>query len=205
MHRARATEGQHRKSARIVALFDDVHSGGVGHTFVHHTMNSKCRIFDTQTKRLRNVRVNRALRCVPMKRHLSAQKKSGIEVPQHQIRIGHRGPCATASVASRPGIGAGAGRANAQQAKRIKPGDTAATSTNLNHVNHGHANRKTAPLLEAPHARRFKVRGNLRSEILDQRSLRGRSSHIKREEVGQLRCPTHMHSGHRSAGRSRFQ
>src|SRR5207237_9843781 len=68
---------------------------------------------------------------VDVERHLAAEKVSGIQAAENEVRVGHRRLRTAARVAGRPRISTGALRPDAKNAPCIHPSDRAAAGADL--------------------------------------------------------------------------
>ena len=134
-----------------------------------------------------------------MEPHLAAEEIVGVEVAEQQVGVGDRRRRASCAVAGRPGLGARAVGADAQQAERIDPGDAAAAGADLDEVHRRRLEKQAAAFLEASHARHLELGGARRLAAGDQRDLGGRAAHVEGENVGRAE-PLGEMRGDRDAG-----
>ena len=87
-----------------------------------------------EVQRRRDIALERALRLFALDHHLSPEKMLGIEVAEHQSRVGDRRAIAALRIAGRSRHRAGAVRSHVQQTALVDPRDTAATRSDAAHV-----------------------------------------------------------------------
>ncbi len=87
--------------------------------------------------------IHRRRGSVSIQVHSAADELVRRDAPQHDVRVGNRGPAAFA-IAGRSGIGARAFRTHAQQAAFIHARDGAAARADRVDIEHRNANRKSA-------------------------------------------------------------
>ena len=112
------------------------------------------------------------------KRQPAAQEVVGVEQPQHQVGVGHRGPRTTPPVGRRSRIGAGAHRAHAQQAAGIDPGDAAAARAHRAHVDLGQPQQVVVD---------GRLGGADQRASTDGGDVEGRAAHVDHDDVGLVR------------------
>ena len=98
-----------------------------------------------------------------------------VEPPEHQIGVGDGRLGAAAAVADRAGIGAGAFRADLDQAGGIDAGDRAAAGADRVHLDHRHVDRHRIFDLD--------LVGDGRLGIADQRDIGRGAAHVVGDEV----------------------
>src|SRR6185436_13844946 len=107
---------------------------------------------------------------------------------ESDVRVRHRGLPAAAAVARRPGVRAGAARADGDRAGRVAPRDRAASGADLGDVDRRYADQLAR---SAQQARADRERGAhlvlLRprdAAVLDEGGLGGRAAHVEGDRVG---------------------
>src|SRR5262249_10869794 len=84
------------------------------------------------------MRLERGARCRDVKLLRAAEEIIRVEVAAHEVGVGDRWAQTAASIAGRAGIGAGALRADVEEAAAVDPGDRAAAGGYRGHIERGH-------------------------------------------------------------------
>ena len=109
----------------------------------------------------------------------AAEERAGPDGADHDMRVGRRGLGAALAVAGRPGIGAGALRADAQHAAIVDPGDRAAAGADRDDVEHRRADRQAVDLA---------FRGERRPSVLHQADVGRGAAHVEGDQVLEARA-----------------
>jgi hypothetical protein len=137
--------------------------------------------------------------------HAAAEEAVGVEPPEHEIGVGHRGLGAAAAVAGGTRIGAGAHRADMQAAALVAPGERAAARADLDDVDHRQLHRLAGELV-ADHVALL----DRRQAVGDQRGLGGGAAHVEAdgardaEAAGKMAGADHAGDGARLHHRDRL-
>ena len=186
--------------AIVEAALAGVDAEGARHVLADDVVDAPGRAQRLEPERLGDAVADRRLGRRPVERHRAAEEEAGVEIAEHEVGVGQRRPGAAAAVAGRTRIGAGAARADAQQAAIVDLGDAAAAGADLDHVDDGDADRQAAALAELVHARDFHAVALDRRAAAHERALGGGAAHVEGEQVGQVeRCGRDR----RSSGRRR--
>ena len=130
---ARAAAGHHHVVARVDAALDRHRANGRRHVRVHDGDDPGRGLAHAQVQRDGDVRLDRRVRQIRIQRAPPAQKRAGGHASDRQVGVGHRGFVTPARVARRPGLRAGAVRADAQGVATVEPGEGAAARADRQH------------------------------------------------------------------------
>src|SRR5581483_119886 len=133
VHRAGAAEGEQRQAAIVDAAIDGMRSGRRSHGFADHAIDAGGCLGDRGAELLRQPG-QLLLGADLVELHVAAEEVAGIEIAEHQIRIGNARICAAAAVTDRARRRAGALRADLEQAEIADWRDAAAAGADLDHV-----------------------------------------------------------------------
>ena len=123
----------------------------------------------------------------------AAQERAGPDGADDDMGVGGGGLGAALAVAGRPGIGAGALRADAQHAAVIDPDDRAAAGADRHDVEHGRADRQAVDLA---------LRGQRRPAVLHQADVGRGAAHVEGDEVPEARARRLARRADHAGGRS---
>ena len=123
----------------------------------------------------------------------AAEEVVGIEIAADHVGVGHGRPRAAAPVAGRAGIGAGALRADIEEAAAVDPGDRAAAGRDRAHVERRH--------VDLP-ARDHALGGFERHAALDEGDVGRGAAHVERDEPALRLVLGEIGAGLRAGGRA---
>src|SRR5579864_8372709 len=103
MDRPGPAKDEKRVRPDVLAAFDPVDSRGRGHVFADHTMDSPSGRGEVESERTTDSFFDSAARCIGVQTHLPAEEEIGIEISEHEVRVGHGWLGATQAVAGRSG------------------------------------------------------------------------------------------------------
>ncbi len=115
------------ETARVVAAFGGDPFHRVLDGLLNQPEDTRGSGFGGDAQRTRDVCVDRLACPVCLQRNGAAGIRTGLQPPEHKLRVGYRGMFAAEAVAGRPGPGAGAARTGMQHTRGIDMGDRAAT------------------------------------------------------------------------------
>ena len=194
MNAAGAAARDQREIAHVVALL----GADFGDQVAHH------RIDGAGDQLRRPVRVGleqvchtreRLLRALGIELDVPAEEVIRVDVAQSQIGIGHRRPV-TLAVGRRSRVGAGALRADAQQAERVHPGERPATGAHGGHIDH----LDRDPVFPYP-----RIRARRYLSLLDDADVETRASHVHRQEILLVVKPAEVQGAVGSRGGTRIE
>ena len=125
VHRAGPAERDEREVARLDPLLDGQRADRLRHLRVDDVAHALGQVRRRESELVAEVR-ERALRSIPVERHLPAREVGRVDAPEQQVRVRDRDPRAAAPVAGGAGVGAGALGPDAQAA-RLRVGQRAAS------------------------------------------------------------------------------
>jgi hypothetical protein len=125
MQRARAAERHHAAGAIVEAALAGVDAEGARHVLADDVMDAPGRAHEIEVERLGDAVAHRGLGGGAVERHGAAEEEAGIEVAEHEVGVRQRRPGSALAIAGGPRIGAGAARADAQEAAVVDLGDAA--------------------------------------------------------------------------------
>ncbi len=138
MGRTGATVGEQGELARIVSALDGGAAQKVRHPAVQHFADAPGRLDGVHAERLCHLVGHGAQRRLDVEAHASADEIVRVEHAENEVGVGRGRFEAAASVARRPGSGAGALRADAEHPEADRR-DAAAARTDRVHVDRGDA------------------------------------------------------------------
>ena len=187
MHRAGAAEGEQGVAPRIVSALDGGVADQVAHLGVDDAVDGAGRLGDAHAQGPGHLLRHRPARGVHVEGDLAAEEVLGVQVSQDQAGIGHRGFGAAAVVAHRTGVGAGAARADLQEAgPLLEPGDAAASRANGLHPDLGR---------QQPVAQEDGLVVPLHGAAADNADLEGGAPHVRRHDVVDAAQAAHVVAG----------
>ena len=204
MERGRATEGNHGVGAEVLAVFDGVDAGGVGHVLVHDLGQPPCGFGRVHIQAVGEMGLQRRLGPIRIKRDGAAREMGWVELAQHKVRIRHRWPVAAAPVAGGAGFGACAFGAHTDLVQRIHMGERSAPCPDLDHVDHRNGNRHARALFKTIAAGHFEDAGGLGRLVLDQADLGGGPAHVEAQHLVQPMPRGDVGGEDRATGGARF-
>ena len=141
------------RSRSILAALDGVHARGVGHVLVDHLADAERPRASASSSSGAPIALSMAARAGAASSGICRRRSGRIDAAEHEIGVGDGRLGAAAAVAGRARLGAGAVRADRDRPQRVDPGDRAAAGADLDHLDHGDAQRQPAALHEAVDAR----------------------------------------------------
>ena len=150
-----AAERHHAARAIVEAALGGVDAEGAGHVLADDVVDAPGRAQRLEAERLGDAVADGRLGGGAVERHGAAEEEAGIEIAEHEVGVRQRRLGAAAAIAGGPRIGAGAARADAQEAAVVDLGDAAAAGADLDHVDGRDADGEAAALPELVHARHF--------------------------------------------------
>ena len=204
MHRPAAAERDQGAAVIGFAGLDRVHARRIGHVLVDHLDHRQGRHRRIQPERTAHLCRQRVLRREQVELHGSPGKPRGVVAAESQIGVGHRRMGAAAAVASRPGIGAGTFRTDADTAQAIDMRDGAAAGADLHHLDNGNTQRQARSLAEPANARDLERAGGLRLVVVDQADLGRGAAHVERQHVADAALSGDERREDRPTGRAAF-
>ena len=190
----RAAEGQQGEVPGIPAAPHGQQPDAFGHGRGYDVQHAVCGFLNGKVQGFRHVCYQRLVRPFRMQPGPPAQEIPRIEVPQDQVRVGHRGPVASLPVTGRARIGPGALGSDVQGASVIHPGNAAAARSQRMEIDHRHGDFPS-PFVVFPR--------NLRIAAFDYRNVRARPAHIESDEIGLADQPAVGHGAAYAAGGTR--
>ena len=148
VHGPGAPEGEDREALDVLAALDRVDARGARHALVGQLVDAPGRLHGAETERPPDPLGDRVPSGVPVEPHLAAEEEVGVEIPQHEVGVGHGRLRAAEAVRHRPGPRPRALGADEEPAKRVDAGDRAAAGADLDHLDHRDLDREPAALLE---------------------------------------------------------
>ena len=204
MNGAGAAEGEERIGAQVLAALDAVHARGGGHVLVDHAVYAPGGLRRGQPHRARHLLLDGATGRLHVEAHAPAQEEAGIEIPEEQIRVGHRRHLAARGIAGRPGIRARAVGADLEQTHAIHARQGAAPRADLDHLDAGNADGQPRALLEAVGARDLELPGEEGLALVDHAGLGGGAAHVEGEQLGLAQLARHARGREGARGWARF-
>ena len=132
--RTGAAEGVEHEVAGVVPALQCLLADHRGRTHVVDPQDARCRLLHGQAEP-GGEPSHRGDGRAAVQRHPAVQERLGAEQAEHDIRVGHRRVHPAAAVAGRARLGAGAGRADPQRARRlVDPGDRATSAGDRAHI-----------------------------------------------------------------------
>ena len=199
-----SAEGEEWVGAEVLAALDTVDPGRRRHILVHDAVDSPRGLRQIQPQRGGDALGDSAAGGLHVEAHEAAEEEVGIEIPEQEVGVGHRGLASPQGVARRPGVGAGAVGPDLEQPQAIHPGDGATARADLDHLDDGDADRQPRALLEPVGPRNLEFPGYQRLAPVDDARLGRRPSHVERQEArlaGQFGGPR---GSQRAGGRPGF-
>ena len=179
-----------------------MHARRARHRFVDDFGNAARRLLHRHRQRSADRIGHRLKRPCGIERDLAAGEARQIDAAEHDIGVGHRRLRAAACVAGRTRIGAGTVRSHCDAAQRIHARDRTAAGTDLHHIDHRNAHGEATAFGESIGTSDFEMPRLLRREVVDQRELRRRSSHVERDRAVVAAARRDMARQDRAASRS---
>ncbi len=199
-----AAEADHRIAARVLALLDEVDAGSARHVLADDLVDAPCGLHRGDVERLGDG-LQRLVGRVEVERHSAAEEEGRIVIAERDAGVGDGRLVAALSVAGGAGRGTGGVRTHLKQADLVDGGDGAAAGADLDHVHHGRLDRQAGPVLEAAHAARFQIGGDVRHAVLDHAGLGGGAAHVEGDEVVLAGLLAEPRGGKRPAGGAGLQ
>jgi hypothetical protein len=178
MERRAAAEGDHGELRDVATILDCMDARGIGHVLVHHLGDAEGRLVEHQAEGLQ-----RRLRPVGVERDGPAREILGVEPPEREVGVRHRGRLAAAPVTGGAGFRPRRMRADAQPPHPVDPGDGPAARADLHHLDDRRGDQHPRALLEPVGARDLEGVGGLRRAVLDQADLGGGAAHVEAERL----------------------
>ena len=174
VERPGAAVGDEREVARVVAALDGDEAQRARHVLVHDREDSLRGLLGRREAHRVGDRLHRGARRLDVERHLAAEQLRR-QVPEHDVRVGHRRQLAAPAVGGRAGGGARRLRPDAQRLRQLgHVGDRAATRADRVDVDGRDADAEVRDRRLAP---------DRRLPVLAERDVGGRPSHVEREDV----------------------
>src|SRR5262249_4344265 len=145
-----AAEPEERGALGVTAALGDVHSHRRRHRLVHHVVDRPGGGDAVATEWPCEMLLDPARRAVHVQPDRAAREVGRVEIPEHEVSVGHRRPYAAAPVANGAWIGAGALRPDLDETEGADRADAAAARADLEQVDRGHREGKAARLRKAP-------------------------------------------------------
>ena len=178
MQRPRPAERHQRIIARIEAALDRDGAHRAHHVGDHDTQNALRGFLHGEAEPPRR-RPDGAPGRGGIERQFAARQPFFGQAAEREVGVGHRGLRAAAAVASRPGIGAGAARADLHQPVPVEPGDRAAPGADGVDIHHRLAHREAGDL---------PVEADPGVVVADQRDVGARAAHVEGDDVRPVRA-----------------
>ena len=170
-----AAKGHHGEVPRIKSLSDGHQAHALRHLGIQHPVDAVGRVSHADAQRAGNVLLDGACREPGIQGHAAAGKVGGVQQPQHQGGIGHRGSLSTAPVAGRPRIGTGGIRSDTQPSGGVQPRDAAPARADGVDVHHGRTYRIAVD---------ESFRAHQRLSSADQGDVAARAADVHGDDVG---------------------
>ena len=154
----------------------------------------------SHAERLGDRLADRALRRLTIERELPAEKKTRVEIAEHEIGIGDRGRDPAAPVTGGTWIGSGAVRPDGESREPVDPRDASASGTDLDHLDDRHFYRQSAAFLEPIAAIDLELESDERLAVIDDARFRRRAAHVEGQEARGVHLRT-VTRGREGAGR----
>jgi hypothetical protein len=123
-----------------------------------------------------------------------------LNAAENKVGIGDRRLRATSPIRGRPGLGPRAFRPDLNARQRVDLGNRPAAGADLDHFDHGNADRQSAALHEPILAGDLEAARILRFQIVDEADFRSRSAHVERHDVAEAAFLRNMPRQHGAAG-----
>src|SRR5437762_5337184 len=170
VHRAGATEGDAAEVAGVEALLDRDEADRIGHRRIGDGEDARSSRLGAKPERLANLRLYQLAYVLDVSRQVHAVDARRVDPSEQQVRVGHRGFLAAASVANWSWDRARALRADLQHAACRDPCKAPATRANGMNVDNWNAQwDRVVNALLARHRRR---------SIDDHRHVEARAAHV---------------------------
>ena len=149
-----------------------------------------------------------------VERNPAAGELRRIEPAKHHIGVGDGWLAAALTVTSRARLRPGAVRTHCYSLQQVDAGDRAATSTDLDHLDHRNSQRQPAAFEKTIDPRHLHGARHLRPCLVDEAYLRGGPAHVERKDLRQpmltrdaagknrARCGPGLDQAHREANGS---
>ena len=186
VNRGGAAEGDERASGHSLPPLDGVRARGVGHVLVHHLADAERGELRVEPQFVSYASRDRGFGPLSVEGNRASRERPGIDPPQDDVRIRHRGFVSAASVRRRPGLRPGARGPHLDPLQVVDPRDRPAPGPDLHHLDDGNPHRQPAPLLEAVAAGDLEGAGMKRPAAVDHAQLGRRPAHVEGEHVAQL-------------------
>src|SRR5216684_6714026 len=111
-------------------------------------MNSPGGRSKVESERTPDAFFDSAARRINVQTHLTAEKEIGIDISEHEVRVGNRWLCPTQAVAGRSGTRACALRSDLEQTHVIDPRDRPSPRTDFDQFDRGRQQRKPRTFFE---------------------------------------------------------
>ena len=177
MERAGAPEQHEREVAGVVAALHREHANRFRHRGIADGMDAERHLREAALHRL-GEGADRAFRRIDLQANATGEPR-GIEVAQHEARIGHGGGGPAASVAGRAGTGTRALRPDLEHPRVVEPRDAPAPRSDGVDVDHRHPERIAANASLARDERRPTAR---------ERHVRARPADVEGDEIAPARA-----------------
>ncbi len=191
-----AAESDESEIPGVEPAVDRQDADRVRHVLVGHVDDGLRRVRHLQVQ-LPSHQTYRALRGAQIELHLSAQEVRGIEAPENEVGVGHCRIPPTLAVTCRPRLGAGAPRADPQEAAFVDPGDAAAAGANGGEVDARRGDRQ-APL-------DLEIRRVADLAVADDPDVTARAAHIERDQLALASLLAEERAADDAAAQSREQ
>ena len=198
--RAGAAVGDQAKGGGIQAAIGRDALDRIGHRGNGDAQDAVGGIGEAQAERLGDLLADGASRGRFVELHLATEEAPGVQAPQHQVCVGHRGTGSPQPIARRPRIRAGALRPDAQGAAHIDHRDAAAAGADFEDVHHRYLDRQR--LVVATDQR---SRSGEHLAAIDDARLGGGSAHVEGDRVRQTQFAAQGLRAHHAGRRAGFQ
>ena len=199
-----ASEGDQRAARHPFPPLDRVRARGVGHVLVHHLADAEGREPGVEPELVPHAGLDRGLGPSPVEGDRAPGEEFGIDPPEDDIGVRHRGRVPAPAVRRRPRLRPGARGPHLDPLEVVHPGDRPAPGPDLDHLDHGDPYGQSAPLLEAVAAGDLERPRMERPPAIDDAQLGRRPAHVEGEDVAQFQRPREMAGEDRAPGGSGF-
>ena len=188
MQRTRAAKSDDAEIARIEAALNRDDAQRAQHDFVGDIDDALGGLFGRKADRLTDLG-DRGFGAGDIERHVAAEK-NGRQIAENDVGVADGRLGAALAVSDRPGLGAGAARANPQRFRQVRNlGDRAAARADAAHVERRHLGREISDLGRTR---------DRRLAVNDHRNVGRRPAHVEGEQLLEAGSPRD-HDGRRDA------
>src|SRR5713226_88455 len=124
-----------------------------------------------------------AARRIDVQTHLTAEKEIGIEISEHEVRVGHRWLAAAQAVAGWSGVRACALWPDLEQAHVVDPRDRPSPRTDFDQFDRGRQQREPRTFLETGRASDLELKRDERFATVDDARLGRGATHVEGKQA----------------------